>query len=389
MGCVCAAGPDLPGSLQGIFAGHRRVAVPQRFSTSHAVRYPVFEIPDSFLECNGLQIHKEYSLTVKYALHASAAALNQAGWSEEDLSKLTVGVCMGTTVGSTLNSEEFYREYLQGGVPDMEPVHMFLDGNPAEAVARATGFSGPCQTVVNACSSGTDAIGIGAEWIESGLCDVVLAGGTDELCRTTYNGFASLMIMDAEPCRPFDKSRAGLNLGEGAGVMVLESSSLRNKGKKKILGSVLGYGSACDAYHLTAPHPRGSGLRRAMSQALELSRADTSEVAFVNAHGTGTMDNDRVEATVLNEILPDTPFLSTKGYTGHTLGAAGGIEAVFTLSCLNMGRIPASAGFSQCDPALDMAPVKKNTFIAGQVAVSQSLAFGGNNGVLVLQGCRY
>jgi len=385
MGCLCAAGPNLSHCLRDIFAGFRRAAKPVRFETSHTVRHPVFEIPDSFLEYHEPRINSRYNLTVRYALQASAEALSQSGWTYQELKGFTVGVCLGTTVGCTLNSEPFYKEYLQGGHPDMDPVHKFLGGNPAGAVAREFGFSGPYQTVVNACSSGTDAIGIGAGWIESGLCDLVLAGGSDELCRVTYNGFASLLILDVGLCRPFDKNRAGLNLGEGAGVMVLESASLRNNKHKTIHGSVIGYGSACDAHHLTAPHPQGRGLRNSLYQVLSMSGLETSDIAFVNAHGTGTRDNDSVEVMIMKEILPGTPFLSTKGYTGHALGAAGGIEAVLTLACLNMGRIPNSAGFSESESEHELALVRESISIQEETAISQSLAFGGSNAVLMLK----
>lgn len=384
LGCLCAVGVNLPDCLQGVFAGAQHSLAPKKIATAHPVVYPVFEVPDVFFRTHPSARDSGRVLTVRYALHAAAEALQQAGLSRQDLGRLRVGTCIGTTVGSTLNSESFYREYLAGDQPDMEPVRRFLDSNPASAVAREFGLHGPCQTVVNACSSGTDAIGIAAGWIQAGLCDVVVAGGADELCRVTYNGFASLKILDASPCRPFDRNRQGLNLGEGAGIMVLESSSLRLDRQKPVLGQILGYGSACDAHHLTAPHPEGKGLRRALTEALRLSETPIAEIAFVNAHGTGTRDNDKVEGKVLRDVLPNVPFLSTKGYTGHTLGAAGGIEAVFTLACLNLGRIPASAGFIEADPDVGASPVQGVTPVRGKIAVSQSLAFGGNNGVLVL-----
>jgi 3-oxoacyl-[acyl-carrier-protein] synthase-1/3-oxoacyl-[acyl-carrier-protein] synthase II len=147
---------------------------------------------------------------------------------------------------------------------------------------------------------------------------------------------------------------------------------------------LLGYGSACDAYHLTAPRPDGAGLRSAIVEALATSGVSSASVAFVNAHGTGTPDNDRVEGRVLNDMLPGIPFLSTKGYTGHTLGAAGAIEAVFTAACLEIGKIPANAGFETHDPEIGIIPVREVTAVSGTVALSESLAFGGNNSVVVL-----
>jgi 3-oxoacyl-[acyl-carrier-protein] synthase-1/3-oxoacyl-[acyl-carrier-protein] synthase II len=264
----------------------------------------------------------------------------------------------------------------------MMSIQRYLRSNPAAVIARQFKLDGPTQTLVNACSSGTDAVGLGASWLRAGACDIVIAGGADELARVTYAGFSALMISDSEPCKPFDARRKGLNLGEGAGILILENPALcRQKAKR---GYLLGYGSACDAYHLTAPRPDGAGLKQALHEAFAAAAVTPEQIAFVNAHGTGTPDNDRVESRVLNAVLPDVPFVSTKGYTGHTLGAAGGIEAVFTLACLLRGEIPANIGFSCPDPESPSSPVRENTRISGEVALSESLAFGGNNAVLIL-----
>jgi len=287
---------------------------------------------------------------------------------------------VGTTVGSALSHEAFCRAHRAGEDPDLAPLESVLQGNPAQVIARAFGFRGPLQTVVNACASGTDALGLGASWIEGGLCDVVVAGGADELGRVTYNGFISLKITDPAPCRPFDRDRRGLNLGEGAAMVVLESE--RSRSRRRARAFLLGYGAACDAHHQTAPHPEGLGLRRAIAEAL--SSAPGASLAFVNAHGTGTPDNDRVESLVLADILPGVPYLSTKGCTGHTLGAAGAIEAVFTALCLERGRIPASLGFEAPEPGIPGAPVSRPTYIVGDAALSTSLAFGGNNSALLI-----
>lgn len=326
----------------------------------------------------------EHTLTGGLAMAAVREALNDAGWGLEDLGSNRVGVCMGTTVGSAMNSEDFYRDYRKGCHPDMAPIRRFLDSNPAALVAREFGLDGPCQTIVNACSSGTDAVGVGVSWIRAGVCDVVIAGGADELCRTTYNGFVSLMIMDENPCRPFDRDRRGLNLGEGAAALVLESEDTFSARKIRARSFVLGFGAACDAYHLTAPKPDGMGLKKAIADAMEESDGSPGDVAFVNAHGTGTPDNDRVESHVLDEMLPETPFLSTKGYTGHTLGAAGAIEAALTVAFLEEGRVPASVGFTNPDPGLPASPLKTEVKICGNRAMTQSLAFGGHNSVLII-----
>ena len=377
LGCICAAGANLGACLETLYDGRRAPAPPSRFSSSHPVRYPVFEVP-------GFEAPPGLLRTSGLALRAAREALADAGLDLASLGGLRVGVCVGTTVGSALNNEQFCRDYRAGLDPDLEPIERIMRSSPASVIAREFGLTGPCQTVVNACASGTDAVGLAASWIRGGVCDLAIAGGADELGRITYNGFISLMISDDSPCRPFDRDRKGLNLGEGAGMLVLESAESRARRGSRARSFLLGYGSACDAHHLTAPKPDGEGLRRAIAEALACCGTPAEAISFVNAHGTGTPDNDRVESRVLADLFPGVPFLSTKGYTGHTLGAAGAIEAVFTVACLERGMIPASAGFTTPDPELAGAPVTECTKIAGRVALSESLAFGGNNSVILL-----
>jgi 3-oxoacyl-[acyl-carrier-protein] synthase II len=377
LGCICAAGTDLDACLDTLYQGRRAPAPPSRFTSEHPVRYPVFEVP-------GFAEAPELLRTSALGLHAAREALADAGFDLDSLRSLRVGVCIGTTVGSALNDEQFCRDYRAGLDPDLAPVDRILRSNPASVIARAFRLTGPCQTVVNACASGTDAIGLAASWIRGGFCDLVIAGGADELGRITYTGFISLMISDDAPCKPFDRDRKGLNLGEGAAMLVLESEQLRLRRGKSARSYLLGYGSACDAHHLTAPKPDGEGLRYAIAEALSCCDTPREAVAFVNAHGTGTPDNDRVESRVLASVLPGVPFLSTKGHTGHTLGAAGAIEAVFTIACLERGAVPASAGFAVADPELAGTPTESCTQITKTVALSESLAFGGNNSVILL-----
>lgn len=368
--------------MEGLFQGRRNPAPPARFTSNHSLAYPVFEMGDQSIP-DFTKYGPHISITGRLALAAAYEALKDGGLRGDDLKGKKVGVCVGTTVGSAMNNEAFYGEVLKGGTPEMTPIVRFLRSNPASLIALEFGLTGPCQTVVNACSSGTDAVGIGTSWIDAGLCDVVIAGGADELCHVTYNGFISLMITDDTPCKPFDRERKGLNLGEGAAMAILESERSRRERRRKARSCVLGYSSSSDSHHLTAPHPQGEGLKRALGQALRLSERRAEDIAFVNAHGTATPDNDRVESTVLREVLPGVPFVSTKGYTGHTLGAAGAIEAAFTVVCLERGEIPGNAGFSTRDPELPVSPVTRTTSVKGNAAISQSLAFGGSNGVLV------
>ena len=381
-GCVSALGLNIDECMSNMFAGKRNITFPTRFLTDHSVKYPVFQISDKF-NSQVSPKNKDLTLTAQLGIAAVYQALENAGIDPCDLKNKRVGVCMGTTVGCAMNNDQFYIDYKQGKNPDMDPIKRFLNSNPAASVAREFDLAGPVQTIVNACASGTDAIGIGALWIKAGLCDLVIAGGTDELCKVTYNGFISLMITDKDPCKPFDKKRNGLNLGEGAAALILEPVSKKTSISSHHKCFFAGYGSACDAYHLTAPKPDGQGLKKALGQAIMQSGLDKSDIGFINAHGTGTKDNDKVEDLALSEVLPGIPFFSTKGYTGHTLGAAGAIEAVFTIQHLINEKIPASIGFSNKDDTLKSSPVVKAQKLSCKAAISESVAFGGNNSTLI------
>jgi len=376
MGAISAAGNSIPDTLSAFEAVRRNAGPVTLFPTK--LPYPVFEV-------KGLppQYHIEGQRTLGLALIAVDQALADAGIG--DVQGLRIGVCMGTTVASQLNDLQFYTSYRERGEAPMTAVDRFLKGNLAEVISRRLKARGPLLTVVNACSSGTDAIGVALSWIKNDLCDMAIAGGADELNHVPYCGFGSLGIVNPGLCAPFDRDRRGLNLGEGAGVVVLEKASIAKKRGRSSDLALLGYGASSDAYHLTAPSPDGIGLKASLRTALDEAGIRPDEVSFVNAHGTGTNDNDLVEGNTLANLFGrGLKMLSTKGYTGHTLGAAGGLEAVFTALGLRNGWIPASAGFVNQDEAIAIAPVRERTQVAGRYAISTSLAFGGNNAALVI-----
>lgn len=378
MGVVSAAGIGIEDSLRSMYSGERNLGGTHLLSTP--LEYPVFEVAD---------LPEEYAVpgqrTLGLALLAVEQALDAAGIDRSVTRTRRIGVCLGTTVATQLNDIEFYRTLKAKGSAPMEPVDRYLKGEISATIAGRFRLTGPSLSVVNACSSGTDAIGVGLAWLRSGICDIVVAGGADEMNIVPFCGFASLQVASMEACAPFDSERAGLNLGEGAGVVVMESDvSARDRGAGSGL-SVVGYGSCSDAYHLTAPSPDGRGLRDAIGRALSEAGARTEDFAFINAHGTATRDNDKVEGSVFKDIFgPSVKFLSTKGYTGHTLGAAGGIEAVFTAAGLLEAKVPSSAGFSRMDEEIGIAPVTETTAVSGRMALSTSLAFGGNNSAVVI-----
>ncbi len=322
--------------------------------------------------------------TLSLALCAVEEALNDAEL-KKDIEDFRVGVSLGTTVASQLNDVDFYRLYRSSGKASMKPVNRFLKGNLAQSVADITKVKGPCVTVVNACSSGADAIGVALSWLRNGECDIAIAGGADELNRIPVCGFGALGIVSESLCAPFDRDRNGLNLGEGAGILVLERETCAHKRGKKPILYLAGYGSSADAYHLTAPRPDGTGLETAINRALSEANISSQDICFVNAHGTATRNNDKVEGMVLARVFgKDVKVLSTKGFTGHTLGGAGGLEAVFMGTALLEGWIPASVGFEHQDEEIPITPVREKTCIQGSFAVSTSLAFGGNNAAIVI-----
>jgi 3-oxoacyl-(acyl-carrier-protein) synthase len=383
IGCLCAAGLNLNECMDTLYSGKRDPAPPKGDPFYSRTSHPVFRVRSDFFREEDFR-EKNILRCCKLALKAVREAMTDSGLDASYFREKRVGVCIGTNVGSSMNNENFFRENREGCDPYISPRQRFYTSNPVNAVIREFETTGPFQTVVNACSAGTDALGIGAQWIREGICDAVIAGGVDELYRVTYNGFISLMVFDDAPCKPFDAKRKGLNLGEGAAMFILESETSLKQRDRSPRARVMGYGTASDAWHFTAPRPDGMGLIKAIEMAVDGAGVSTSELAFINTHGTGTRDNDRVESEVLCNLAPAVPFLSTKGYVGHTLGASGAIEAAFSVCCLERGIIPASAGFSEADPDLPASPVSENTAVHGNVAMSQTLAFGGHNSVILL-----
>ncbi len=320
-------------------------------------------------------------------LHALEEALLEADLSLSGLRSRRTGVCIGTTVGCQLNDLEYYAQIRNGDFSCPGPMQRYLKGNPAELLREGLFLDGPALCISNACASGSDALGIAAMWIRSGLCDLVIAGGTDALDRVPIAGFHALGVDSDEPCRPFDKHRKGLNLGEAAGVVILESAESARKRGKKPEFFLSGYGNSADAYHITRPLPDAGGLLRAFEGALRMGGiCEKREIAFLNAHGTGTPANDSCEANAIHHFFgPETPYFSTKALTGHTLGAAGAVEFIFTVLLLREGRIPPSHGFFEKPEDIIRPPQTEPARIHRRFAVSDSLAFGGSNAALLAE----
>ncbi|HPT39827.1 MAG TPA: beta-ketoacyl-[acyl-carrier-protein] synthase family protein [Candidatus Omnitrophota bacterium] len=376
LGAISAAGNNTQETLANFSSGRRNGGPVTLFKTE--LNYPAFQVQ------NFSPLKPEAMRSLNLAFYAAEQAISDAGL-ENGFGSLRIGICLGTTVASQLNDTDFYRQYRQNQTAPMDSVERYLKSNLAYELAKFFKIRAQlCTTIVNACSSGTDAIGVGLSWLRNDYCDLVIAGGADELNRVPLDGFGCLSVVSKSLCAPFDRNRSGLNLGEGAGIVILEKTNLACKRGKTPALFLNGYGQAADAYHLTAPRPDGSGLKQALEQALKQAEIQPEDITFINAHGTATKDNDLVEGKTLAKVFgPQIKFLSTKGFTGHTLGAAGGLEAVFTCLGLRENWIPANAGFQELDPEIGIAPVNQITQIKGNYAVSTSLAFGGNNSALI------
>ncbi len=384
IGCLCAPGASVRDMMDSIYSGIRNPVISRRIHADHPESYPVLELPESALP-DGYEDEMESRRSGLLTIKAAKEALEDANLDTETLGKFRVGVCIGTTVGNAMNNEAFYSDFLNDQFPDMQSIKAYLNANPADMLAEYFNLKYMRQSIANACSSGAVAIAQAAQWVTNGLCDIAIAGGSDMLCRVTFNGFISLKITDTQPCRPFDKDRCGLNLGEGAGIVILESDRIAKQRNIAPHATLCGFGNCSDAFHISAPKSDGTGLEAAINAALQQAGIAHSDIAFINAHGTATPENDKVEGTLFSKLFPNTPFHSTKGYTGHTLGASGAIEAIITIEQLKRQKIAANIGFETSDPEFKADPVTQNTPVNGEFALSDSVAFGGNNAVLIFK----
>ncbi len=332
-----------------------------------------------------LKHNSDYSRSIELLIQALNEARHDSKLDDMP-DDVRIGVVIGTTSASFLNDIRFHRRLRDGNL-DQETLKLYLSGNPAEYVKHTLKLTGPAATVTNACSSGTDAVGIGLSWLNAGMCDIVFAGGCDELHSVSNAGFYSLGVLSGGLCRPFDGSRDGLNLGEGAGILVLERGESAEQRGAEIKASISSYGGSNDTHHITQPDPEGNGLERAVRKALELAGITPDDVGFINAHGTGTIHNDQAESKTFSRVFGgNCKYFSIKGCTGHTLGAAGAIEAAVTVELLNAGIIPASVGFESCGNGVELVPVTSTVNNSNaQYALSTSLAFGGCNSALIIK----
>jgi 3-oxoacyl-[acyl-carrier-protein] synthase-1 len=290
-----------------------------------------------------------------------------------------VATLVGTSTGGILETEQaLARHAVLGSLPagfQLHRQHAF-DGL-LEVVCRLAGAHGPAWVVSTACSSSAKVLGSARRLIATGMADAVLVGGADSLCHTTVRGFGSLQALSEHPCRPFSARRDGISIGEGAAFMLVERDG---EGR----ACLLGVGESSDAHHMSHPHPEGLGAQAAMVEALAQAGLGSAGVDHVNAHGTGTAANDVIEAAAIQRVFgSDVPVASTKGYTGHLLGAAGLTEAVFAVLAIEHGLVPASLGADPVDPAVHVDVVRATRRLRVRHVLSNSFAFGGSNAAVL------
>jgi 3-oxoacyl-[acyl-carrier-protein] synthase II len=398
LGVVSPLGVDRETTWQALLAGESGIDQIRSFDAeAHATRIAA-EV-DGFEPTNYMD-QKRARRMDRFAQLACAAALEAMAHGEltiEDVDPTRVAVVIGSGVGGIKTLSEQYDVMRNRGPGRVNPflIPMMLGDLAAGQVSMLIGTKGPNYSVVSACATGTDSIGTAREMILRGEVDVALAGGTEAaVCEIAVAGFNSCMALSKRnddprsASRPFDAERDGFVLGEGAGVLLLESAEHAAKRGARTLAIVAGYGATSDAHHVTEPEPTGDGASRAMKLALQNAALSPGELEYVNAHGTSTPLNDKYETLALKSALGDSagtiPISSTKSMTGHLLGAAGGIEAAVSVMAITEGAIPPTINLhnpdSDCD--LDYVPnvSRKQTV---RSAMSNSMGFGGHNAVLV------
>ena len=321
----------------------------------------------------------------RLALAAAREALADAGLGQEE--RAEAALIVGAVGGGMLEAEGWYWARFAGDrSKHPRGLRSTLPLSHAAVLGSALGLGGPRETLVTACSSGAASLAIAADLIAAGEAPVALAGGVDALTRICFMGFNALRLLDPEPCRPFDRERRGMSIGEGAAFVVLEDGARARARGARVYAELCGYGMTTDAFHVTSPHPAGEGMVRAMRAALECLHLAPGAVGYANAHGTATPQNDRIEARALREVFGEGRLLvsSTKSMIGHTMAAAGALEAVATVQALGHEMIPPTANHTTPDPevAFDCVP-RVAREAAVEFAISNSFGFGSQNVTLL------
>ena len=381
MGIISAIGKSVAENHESLIQKKSGVSDITMIETIHSNEIKVGEIPmtNTELEAHlGLTPDNNYSRTALLGAYAAKQAVADA--NIDDINAYKTGLISATSVGGMDMTEQFFYEYLED-TSTQKYIEGHHAGDSTQKIAEELGISeGLVTTISTACSSAANSIMYGARLIKAGKLDRVIVGGADCLSKFTINGFKTLMILSDTYCTPFDDERKGLNLGEAAAFLVLESDEVVAKENKKVLAYVKGYGNANDAFHQTASSENGDGATLAMQKALQVAGLEPQAVDYINAHGTATPNNDLSEGRAIQRVFEKTvpEFSSTKAYTGHTLAAAGAIESVYAVLALQHNLIYPNLNFSTPMKEFDLQPEVQVKNKELNVVLSNSLGFGGN-----------
>jgi len=400
MGALTPLGLDVPSFWDGLVAGRSACAEIRSFDASAFPVRIACELPEFDAEqyIDKREIRKMDPVT-QYAMAAAQMAWKDAGFEEGGATPERSGVVIGTGVGGIQTLENQHTVLMEKGPRRISPffIPMLIADMPSGMVSIRLGLKGPNYATVSACASGAHAIGTAYRAIRDGDADVMVTGGTEAaVCALSVGGFANMKAISArndEPeraSRPFDRDRDGFVLGEGAGIVVLEELDHAVARRANIRAEMVGFGATGDAYHMTAPAPGGEGMARAMATALAGGGLDPSDVQYINAHGTSTPPNDKLETAAIHAVFGERvgslAVSSTKSMTGHLLGAAGGIEFIATTLTLEKGIIPPTINYETPDPECDLDYVPnqaRETEVT--CALTNSFGFGGHNAVMALR----
>lgn len=388
IGIVSALGIGIEKNVEKLLSESTGIAELHYIESIHKNVLPVGEVKASdseLIELAELTNVKNITRTSALGIIAAKEALQTANLSSKDLKK--IAIISSSTAGGMRESEQKFNAFLQDtNNEDFLTAH---DGNDStEKIAEELGIRNFHTTINTACSSSANTIILGARMIKSGLYDTVLVGGSDALSKFTINGFNSLLLLDKEICKPFDENRKGINLGEGAGYLVLESESSLKRRKHTPIAALKGYANRNDTFHPSATSPEGRGLQLSMNEALKMAGIQHSEIDYINAHGTATLNNDLTEGVAMKTVFENNvpAFSSTKSYTGHCLGAAGSMEAIFSILALQHHTTFKNLNFHASITEHDLTPeVKTNTQRNITYVLSNSAGMGGFCSSLIFQ----
>lgn len=384
MGIISSIGITVEENFHSLTTKKTGISRLENFDSKHKDVIKVGEIKITNEELASLlNLPREHAFTRTSLLGAYAAkqAVNHAKIT--DINAERTGLISSTTVGGMDMTEKHYKKY--DAHPEFIPfIKSHNTGDSSNKIAEYLGLKGFVTTISTACSSAANAIMMGATMIENGYLDRVIVGGTDALSKFTINGFKTLMILSDTDNTPFDNNRKGLNLGEAAAYLVLESNEMVEKYNKEVLAYVEGYGNANDAYHQTASSENGEGAYLAMQKAFDKSQIKPSQIDYINVHGTATPNNDLSEGRAMLRIFDDVPpFSSTKSFTGHTLAAAAAIEAVYSILALQKQVVFPTLHFTTPMEEFDLIPETESNNREIHYVLSNSFGFGGNCSTLI------